>query len=191
MSNLEPVLGSDDTIRRNFFKLEPIFDQLRALITSAFGGSGGGTGTGTGPAQARVRNSANISIITLGTPQFLTFDTERWDTGDFHSTSVNTSRLTAPTAGLYDIGACVEFASNATGSRQVALVVNGSAFIAIVEVPAVSGRGTVLEVGTQYQLAATDYVEVRVRQDGASPLNVTAATNYSPEFWIVRLGSQA
>jgi hypothetical protein len=189
MANLEPVL-TDDTTRRNFSKLEILFDQIRALITSVFGGSGGGTGTGTGPAQARVYNSAAIAT-TSGAVPALTFNSERYDTGGFHSTSVNTERLTAPTAGLYSIGATVRWEANAAGARQTFLRVNGTTIIDLDDRDIDAATNHTNKVNTEYQLAAGDYVEVLVFQNSGGPLNVLATGNYTPEFWIHRIGSQA
>jgi hypothetical protein len=146
---------------------------------------------GRGPAQARVTNSANISL-TNNTVTALTFDTERWDTGNFHSTSSNTSRFTAPTAGLYEIGGCVRFAANATGQRNIRIRLNGTSDLAFVNIPTSSATAvTILTVSTLYQLSATDYVELVALQNSGGALNAELSADYSPEFWIVRLGSQA
>lgn len=138
--------------------------------------------------QARVFNSANISIVTSGTPQFLTFDSERFDNGGLHSTSVNTGRLTAPITGLYMIGGGVEFAVSGIGSRQLALRVNGTTFIATENQSAVAGDVTEMDIATPYRMTAGDYVELRAFQNSGGALNVTAAANYSPEFWMYRVG---
>jgi hypothetical protein len=139
--------------------------------------------------QARVYNSAAISTAT-GTPKILTFDSERYDNGGLHSTSANTGRLTATITGLHQIGCHVEFASNITGSRYVGLKVNGATYVAFDERQAVTvaGRPTIVTVSTSYQLAAGDYVEVEVFQNSGGNLNVNASGNYTPEFWIVRVG---
>jgi hypothetical protein len=128
--------------------------------------------------QARVYNSAAISTAT-GTPKILTFDSERYDNGGLHSTSANTGRLTATIT-----------ASNITGSRYVGLKVNGATYVAFDERQAVTvaGRPTIVTVSTSYQLAAGDYVEVEVFQNSGGNLNVNASGNYTPEFWIVRVG---
>jgi hypothetical protein len=139
--------------------------------------------------QARVYNDANISHATSSTAQALTFNSERYDIGDLHSTSVNTGRLTAPVPGLYDIGASIEFAANVTGFRSLALRLNGTTILAgqvvmAVTVAAVAHR---IQVATQYQLVTGDYVEVVANQSSGAALNILASGNYSPEFWMVRL----
>lgn len=139
--------------------------------------------------QARVYNSANISIPNA-TPTVLTFNSERFDSGNLHSTSSNTGRLTAPITGLHDICAHVLYAANITGRRETTLRLNGTTVIAIDERQTVTVAGvfTAVSISAHYQLAAGDYVEVVVFQDSGGALNVTTAGNYSPEFSMVRLG---
>lgn len=143
---------------------------------------------GTAPPQARVFNSANITGIGSGSRVALTFNSERYDSGGLHSAG----RLTAPVAGVYTIGACVQFAANATGKRQLELQLNGSTLIEIDGRAAIGGgEPTICHVGTDYQLAAGDYVEVTVVQTSGGALNIEAATAYSPEFWMTWLGPAA
>jgi hypothetical protein len=141
--------------------------------------------------QARVFNSAAIATTTA-VAKTLTFDSERWDNGSLHSTSANTSRLTAPITGLYAIGANVEFASNVTGFRalqfDVTFAAGGTATIAFDTRNAANGVVTIIPLATQYQLAAGDYVEAVVTQTSGGALNVAATGNRSPEFWMHRVG---
>ena len=87
---------------------------------------------------ARVYNSAAQSITTSSATA-LTFDTERYDTDTIHSTSVNTSRLTCITAGIYIISGQMEFASNTVGLREVFIQLNGTTRIPEGCQPAVVG----------------------------------------------------
>lgn len=136
---------------------------------------------------ARVHNNAPITLTT-GVPTALTFNSERFDSGSVHSTSVNTSRLTAPVAGTYDIKGHASFAANATGVRNLDIRLNGTTVIASQLQPAASGIITTVSVPTTYQLAANDYVELVAFQSSGGDLNVNAAGNYSPEFVMYRLG---
>lgn len=132
---------------------------------------------------ARVYNSADITLTT-GVLTALTFDSERWDDAGFHSTSVNTNRLTIPQAGRYLVGASIVFASNATGIREVYLFLNNTTRIADELRPAVSGSSTRIVINTVYAFAVGDYLECYAYQDSGGNLNVTAAGNYTPEYWI-------
>jgi hypothetical protein len=151
---------------------------------------------GRGPAHARVYNDATQAIAT-GTETVVTFNTERYDTGGFHSTSANTGRLIAPTAGLYLVGANIAFAANGTGVRIVYLRLNGAERIAAVSSPANATVDNGYSPSTMWQMGPGDYVEVLVTQNSGGNLNVLASiasgagTLYGAEFWIVRLGSQA
>jgi len=137
---------------------------------------------------ARVYNSTNVSHATSGTNQAVTFNTERYDDAEYHSTSSNTSRLTIAQPGRYRVGGCLAFAANATGVRYAQLRVNGTTYIAIQGSVSMGGAvATILTVETDYEFAAADYVELVGYQDSGGALNMTASANYSPEFWIARL----
>lgn len=140
---------------------------------------------------ARVYNNAAITLTT-GTAAFLTFNSEHWDEGNLHSTGGNTGRLTVPITGLYLVGGAVDFASNATGYRQLAIRVTaiggGTTFIVADERPAVNGAATQITVETMYRFVAGEYAELRALQNSGGNLDVSAAGNFSPEFWMVRLG---
>lgn len=147
------------------------------------GGGGGSTFIG-----ARAYNSANISCAS-GAAVLLTFDSERYDTDTIHSTSSNTGRLTATTAGKYQITGQAAFATNATGARGLFIRLNGTTELAHVRQPAVAGTDiSILNVSTTYDLAATDYLELLAYQTSGSTLNVSAFGNFSPEFMMHKVG---
>lgn len=135
----------------------------------------------------RVYNSANISHATSGTPQIVTFNSERFDVGGCHSTSSNTGRLTVPSGegGKYLIGGHVSWATNATGVRQIYIRLNGATPIGDDVRTPVSGTGTSQHVSTFYSLAAGDYVELIANQTSGGALQIDAASNYSPEFYMI------
>lgn len=166
MTQLEHLTDGDwATVRRNFEKASQ----------------------GAPVPQARVFNSTAISVANA-TLVVLTFDSERWDNGDLHSTATNTGRLTAPITGLYHIGACVTWAANVTGLRYASLRLNGTT--TIVEEgfqAATTADGSRNNPCTTYQLAAGDYVEVVVFQRSGVALNATVAPNAGPEFWMYRV----
>tara|TARA_R110000868_G_scaffold11064_3_gene54330 strand:- start:1072 stop:1572 length:501 start_codon:yes stop_codon:yes gene_type:complete len=137
------------------------------------------------PPRCRLTNSANISL-TNNLATAVTFDTETHDTGGMHSTSSNTSRITIPTggSGMYLIGAGIEFAANATGTRDVNLRINGTTIIASSRATATSATSaTRLMTNTIYPLNAGDYVEIMAFQNSGGALNITAASEYTPIFY--------
>ena len=109
---------------------------------------------------ARVHNSAAITISN-NTLTVLTFDSERYDTDTIHSTSSNTSRLTAKTAGKYIITGNVRWDDNGTGRRLLSILVNGSTTIARGETAILSAE-TSQNISTHYDLAVDDFVELEV-----------------------------
>ena len=134
---------------------------------------------------ARVYNVSAISI-DHDTVTALTFDTERFDTDDIHSTSSNTGRLTCVTAGKYLITANLGFGSNATGRRFAGIRLDGATYIAADSKPAANGDTTWFSLSTIYDLTATQYVEVLVYQNSTGALNVINFGNASPEFSMIR-----
>lgn len=138
------------------------------------------------PEGCRVYNSANESIAS-GAGVALTFDSERYDNGNCHSTASNTSRLTAPKTGKYIITGHVMWASSAAGSfRSISLRTGGSVYIATQNLP-VNGAYDEMSLCTIYHLAYNDYVELMVQHDAGVAINVLAAVNHSPEFamqWV-------
>lgn len=138
---------------------------------------------------ARVYNNAAISVAN-NTLTALTFNSERHDNASIHDTSSNTSRLTVPQAGVYDVAATIAFAANATGQREVAFKLNGATFIHDDSRMAVTTASATTAVGTstQYKLAATDYVECFAAQVSGGALNVNSSGNLSPEFGMTKIG---
>lgn len=161
-----------DGVKRNFQTIEREWDQS--------------------PIQTRIFNSVNQSINNT-TLTALTFDSERFDTGNLHSTVTNPSRITISTTGLYLLGANITWASNVTGLRFLEIVVNNTSSICTQGVsPATPiGETTRLNVSAIWRATANDFFEVVVYQSSGGALNVlagTSITDISPDFWITRLG---
>lgn len=127
--------------------------------------------------------------ITSGVATALAFNSERFDqaggsSSTQHDTVTNNSRLTAVYAGVYSIGANVQWASSPT-TAAIQLRVNGTTLIAQSQAQ-VDYR--YMNVGCIYSMSASDYVEVVVTQTSGGALNVSNTANTSPEFWMVRVG---
>lgn len=137
---------------------------------------------------ARVHNAGDQSINNE-TWTTLTFDSERFDTDTIHSTSSNTGRLTAKTAGKYTIYATVTFANNATGRRIVRFRFNGSTVIAEVGEQGLDNAEVDTVISALYEFAVDDFVEVQAWQSSGGGLAIKANSNYSPEFAMARIGA--
>lgn len=133
------------------------------------------------PPQARVSKAAMSCANNAFTT--VTFDTELYDSATIHSTSLNTSRLTAPADGLYTIGTYIVIPSG-TGTRAVNISHSVAGTIAADERAAVSGGPTIITFTTEYHLTAGQYAEVAVFQNSGGALNVAAG------FWTHRVGPQ-
>lgn len=140
------------------------------------------------PPSVSVRHTANQSCLDA-TYTTLTFDTEIFDTETMHSTGTNPERITIPTGatGRYLVTGTIEWASNATGYREIQFRVNGTTGSGRTQVPAVNGAPTVIDATALLQLSAADYVEMRARQNSGGALNVVTNSVLSPVFSAVRV----
>lgn len=114
----------------------------------------------------------------------LAFNSERYDNASMHSNSASNSRLIAPASGVYLATAHVEWESSTAGTRTLSIRRNalGAGTIARQDSP---GDGlTGLSIATAVELTAGDFLEVEVRQDTGSPLDVRKSGEQSPEFTL-------
>ena len=123
-----------------------------------------------------VYKSANQAIEN-GADVALTFNSENFDTDSFHSTSTNTSRLTIPSGkgGKYLLSGAVSWGANNSTLRSVKVYKNGS----ILNQPSQAqgtNDGNITPVSNVYELIATDYLEVYVRQNSGGSLDVQGGT---------------
>lgn len=131
----------------------------------------------------RVYNDT-IQSIPNNALTVLSFNGELYDNDTMHDNATNNSRITIKTAGKYRLSAIVEFASNATGIRQILLRVNGTIYIGAVTTDAFTTTQQ-MNVHADYQLAVGDYVEVIVYQNSGGALNVSnssSTSRYKCEF---------
>lgn len=138
----------------------------------------------------RVINSANISVTSGGNPA-LTFDTERFDNQNMHSTVTNTSRLSVPSgmSGKFLLIGNIEWAGNATGTRTLQIRVTGTTTVAFEKHPTDSTNTVQMLCQTLYDgVGGTDYFELLANQNSGGNLNVNAQT-YSPVFTAIWLST--
>ncbi len=117
------------------------------------------------PPQFAARATATQNVSTA-TDTVLTAPTEDYDTNSMHSTTTNTSRGTAVTAGKYRCSAIVAWDSDTTGRREVRFLVNGSTQHPCSVIAAVAGLTS--NITKTLVLAANDYVEVQVWQNSGT-----------------------
>ncbi|WP_326829675.1 hypothetical protein OIE13_05935 [Streptosporangium sp. NBC_01810] len=137
------------------------------------------------PPLFELNHSSGISPAT-STQAVMPFDTETIDRDNGHSTVTNSSRYTSQTAGYYMISGAVGFVSNATGKREMTILVNGTTETYPCSIPGTaSGFGGMIVAGRVY-LAVADYVELYIWQNSGGAL-ATNTTKGGPRFgghWI-------
>jgi hypothetical protein len=101
----------------------------------------------------------------------------RGRTADLHSTSANTSRLTAPVAGVYRITANVSWGSNPDGQREIDLLKNGGGIPEEFDRRPAAAVAMTTQLSTDLKLAVGDYLEVAVEAD---------KSNGDPEVYVPR-----
>jgi hypothetical protein len=186
---LDVALGGSDVSYDDVRSVQPVGsgDQVAALTAGHDLIVLGPVADGVQP-HARVYNNADQSIPNNAITA-LTFNTERFDVGAMHSTSLDTSRLTAPVAGLYALGGGLQWAAPGApaGERILIVRVGGSTEIARVQVQDAAGT-EIQAVSTLWRFAAGDYAELCGYQNSGGALNAVTTSAYSPEFWMVRVG---
>ena len=123
-----------------------------------------------------VYKSANQSIAN-STDTALTFDSEFFDTDSFHSTVTNTSRLTIPSGkgGKYLLSGAISWGGGGGTIRAIKIYKNGSVLNQISQF-AGTNDGSINPAANVYELVATDYLEVYVRQNSGGNLDVQGTT---------------
>jgi len=135
--------------------------------------------TGIYSATAQPQSSAyqaSAQTIPNAAATAVTFDTNVYDVGPIHSTSVNNTRFTAPVAGLYLITAAICFSAG-TGYRELTLSKNGTGFSTGIFGVASSGVDSSAALAAMIQLNATDYVEAYVTHNNGSSLTLVASAS--------------
>lgn len=124
------------------------------------------------PPAVSAYHSAAVTL-TDDTLTKMVADSELFDNASWHSTSSNTSRLTAPIACRALVFATVVFDPNATGERLVDFLVNNTTqYVGVAGAPNPSGsRNTGITVVRAIIFAAGDYVECRSRQKSGGNLD--------------------
>ena len=119
----------------------------------------------------------DVDNLTIANNTFTTlnWNEEKVDTDSYHSGS-NPSRLIAPSDGQYLAIANIKWTANATGFRALFIVStstlgSGVAAISVVS-PAVGGINFGQTTTMQPQMAATEFIEVKVTQTSGGDLDL-------------------
>lgn len=173
-----------------YTRLNPVRvgDMADGTADHVLGWNGSGVAESQSRDGVRAANNSNIAVSNSFW-QVITLNSERFDDNSMHSTSTNTSRLTATVAGRYFINAQIRWASNATGWRGVRIRLNATTEIAKVQADAAS-VSTIQNVTTLYNLAADDYVEMECFHTRGSSLDIEPDGNLGIEFMMQRVRAE-
>lgn len=135
-----------------------------------------------------IATRSSTQTLTTGVGANLQWNAEDYDRLSWHSTSVNTDRITPTIAGLYEVSVCVSFDTSASGGRIIDIQKNGSTSVCQQRTHGgFSFTGMMLNAHTFVELnGSTDYVNVSCFQDSGGNLNVLANGASSPTRIIVR-----
>lgn len=130
-------------------------------------------------------------VIATGTNTTLNWGSESFDTDSYHSTSVNTNRLTVPSAGKYLITGIITWTSSSAGTyRNVYLVNQAGTYLYINNSRPAATYNFTSTFATTVNAAAGDYFYLNCEQDSGGNLSIQSQGGYGgAEFGIMRLGS--
>lgn len=139
---------------------------------------------------ARVRRTTDQSISNSAF-NVVSFDAEVFDSDGFWVVGSPTL-ITIPHQGLYVFGGNGKWATNATGTRELAIRLNGSEVLRTNDQPVhptFGGANSIWQtVGYQYRLEVGDTLELLARQESGGALNLEAEADDSVVFWIFYAG---
>lgn len=142
-----------------------------------------------GGKQPSVRVTSNVSVsVPNNANTVVPFNSERWDTDEQHSNTVNNSRLTCVLAGDYICVANVVWGSAASGLRLLTIRKNGTNEIGRIR-ETVSTGDDEDNLTTHARLAVGDYLELIVYQSSGVVLNLNNYGEYGLEFSMVRVSA--
>lgn len=157
--------------------VQALINALRTAVTSLLA-----------PAACRARQIVAQSIAN-NTWVALTMTAEDLDTAGGHSTSVNTSRYTAVTAGTYLVTGGSSWVNNVTGVRGARIAKNGTGINgseAVVGAAPSSGNRVAAKT-ILVALAIGDYVEIEALQTSGGALNTVATSSDQSDMTVLRV----
>lgn len=141
---------------------------------------------------ARVYSSLASISIANSTLTAVSFNSERFDTDNYHEGVTHPTRLTIPVSGYYVIGACLFWAAAGGGWRSVRIRVNGTQDIVENAFDSPGSADVIVQpLSTLWQFTAGDYAELYAFQSSGGALNILGAGTagvggIGPEFWITK-----
>ena len=118
--------------------------------------------------------ASSDTVVATATDVLLPAPSENFDNDAMHSTVTNTGRITIQTAGRYLFFARIAFQASTAGTyRAIRYKLNGGSVVELNNAAPVADASvsTILPISWTLVLAASDYVEIWVRQNTGGNLN--------------------
>ena len=115
----------------------------------------------------------NIAINN-NAPTLFTYNTENFDTDNYHDNVTNNQRFVVPVNGNYQVNLEVEFATNANGIRSIGLQLNVYAALWLGTIQTCQTQPTRFMCSKVFYLGVGDYIQGIVYQDSGGVLNCTS-----------------
>ena len=160
------------------------------VLTVSGGVPSWATPAGSAVKACALYKSANQSISN-NTLTAVTFNSEFFDTNSFHSTVTNTSRITVPTTGYYQVNGILTWRANTNaGDLYSYLKVNGTTNLATPWIESgAANDGVTISISTIANLTANDYLELYVLQLTGISKDLWANTAQDCTFSVSYLGA--
>jgi hypothetical protein len=126
-----------------------------------------------------------VKTIANATATLIDFDAERFDTNGFHDNVTNNTRITIPTgyAGRYLVTWQLGFNFNATGYREIELLINGSQFPQSYNLTTSTGY-TTQSAALVYPFSVGDYIQIRATQTSGGNLDSGATQAFLSAVYL-------
>lgn len=127
--------------------------------------------------------SGGLNTVTLGG--------EYWDTDNMHSTTVNPSRITIQTAGVYRVWGATAWASNVTGTRGGIIKMNGTVNVEPTYTQvAATNFNTVCRLQESFvSCVVGDYFELQAYQNSGAALALTTTAGMRTSLGAEYIGT--
>lgn len=132
-------------------------------------------------------NASSGTTVPSATYTTINWNSEIFDTDNFHSNTTNNSRLTIPAGlgGLYQVSVNLDYYSTVANVSIVRVLKNGNEIVRAYYFHDGNSDNFAKQLDFPYQLVATDYLEVQLyQQSGAN----RTAPSYGT-FGIARIGA--
>lgn len=140
-----------------------------------------GAGSGAAMSGVRVIGAGVHPVGSDAVYSYVTWDTEDYDVGGYHSTT--SARITIPASGYYRYFGCLDWPSSVTGLRFMAILKNRDTATPLAQdgrsaVSSNPAKGTQGHCYGESHLNATDFIEIAAYQTSGSTLSIARATSW-------------